>query len=88
MDEEGTEWVHLEESLGTHGYFKATFDGKINPQDSVGVSLYKRMWPRGIPGLGMELWRGGIWMAEGILTWIRMVVLCCETAVGLCTPRK
>jgi pre-rRNA-processing protein TSR1 len=32
--------------LGTHGYFKATFDGKINPQDSVGVSLYKRMWPR------------------------------------------
>merc|ERR1711977_180174 len=26
--------------------FKATFDGKINPQDSVGVSLYKRMWPR------------------------------------------
>merc|ERR1711939_545964 len=36
----------IKESLGTHGYFKATFDGKINPQDSVGVSLYKRMWPR------------------------------------------
>jgi pre-rRNA-processing protein TSR1 len=36
----------VKESLGTHGYFKATFDGKINPQDSVGVSLYKRMWPR------------------------------------------
>ncbi|RFU25399.1 hypothetical protein B7463_g10934, partial [Scytalidium lignicola] len=36
----------IKESLGTHGYFKATFDAKINPQDSVGVSLYKRMWPR------------------------------------------
>jgi pre-rRNA-processing protein TSR1 len=36
----------IKESLGTHGYFKATFDGKINPQDSVGVSLYKRMWPK------------------------------------------
>jgi len=36
----------IKESLGTHGYLKATFDGKINPQDSVGVSLYKRMWPR------------------------------------------
>lgn len=37
---------YIKESLGTHGYLKATFDGKINPQDSVGVSLYKRMWPR------------------------------------------
>lgn len=37
----------IKESLGTHGYFKATFDGKINPQDAVGVSLYKRVWPRG-----------------------------------------
>ncbi|OWP02406.1 hypothetical protein B2J93_3194 [Marssonina coronariae] len=36
----------IKESLGTHGYFKATFDSKINPQDSVSVSLYKRMWPR------------------------------------------
>ena len=36
----------IKESLGTHGYFKATFDAKINPQDAVGVSLYKRMWPR------------------------------------------
>lgn len=37
---------YIKEPLGTHGYFKANFDGKINPQDSVGVSLYKRMWPR------------------------------------------
>jgi len=36
----------IKESLGTHGYFKATFDGKINPMDAVAVSLYKRMWPR------------------------------------------
>ncbi|KAJ5955835.1 hypothetical protein PENPOL_c015G01989 [Penicillium polonicum] len=37
---------YFKESLGTHGYFKATFDAKINPQDSVGVSLYKRVFPR------------------------------------------
>jgi pre-rRNA-processing protein TSR1 len=36
----------VKEALGTHGYFKATFDGKINPQDSVGVSLYKRVFPK------------------------------------------
>ncbi|KAI0874837.1 hypothetical protein GGS24DRAFT_326389 [Hypoxylon argillaceum] len=37
---------YIKETLGTHGYFKANFDGVINPQDSVGVSLYKRMWPQ------------------------------------------
>ncbi|KAF3766499.1 DUF663-domain-containing protein [Cryphonectria parasitica EP155] len=37
---------YVKEPLGTHGYFKATFDGRINPQDSIGVSLYKRVWPR------------------------------------------
>ncbi|KAL1954450.1 hypothetical protein VTO42DRAFT_1174 [Malbranchea cinnamomea] len=37
---------YIKESLGTHGYFKATFDGKINPQDAVGISLYKRVFPR------------------------------------------
>ena len=37
---------YIKESLGTHGYFKATFDAKINPQDSIGVSLYKRVFPR------------------------------------------
>ncbi len=36
----------IKESLGTHGYFKATFDGKINPMDAIGVSLYKRVFPR------------------------------------------
>ncbi|CAO2651345.1 Nn.00g096420.m01.CDS01 [Neocucurbitaria sp. VM-36] len=43
----------IKESLGTHGYFKATFDGKINPMDGVAVSLYKRVWPR-----GASMWRG------------------------------
>ncbi|KAH9893712.1 AARP2CN domain-containing protein [Xylariomycetidae sp. FL2044] len=37
---------YIKEPLGTHGYFKANFDGRINPQDAVGVSLYKRVWPR------------------------------------------
>ncbi|CDK25810.1 unnamed protein product [Kuraishia capsulata CBS 1993] len=37
----------IRESLGTHGYFKATFDGKLNPQDTIGMALYKRIWPRG-----------------------------------------
>jgi pre-rRNA-processing protein TSR1 len=36
----------IKESLGTHGYFKATFDSKINPMDAVAVSMYKRVWPR------------------------------------------
>jgi len=36
----------IKEPLGTHGYFKATFDGRISPMDAVGVSLYKRVWPR------------------------------------------
>lgn len=30
----------MKESLGTHGYFKATFDGKINPQDAVAISEF------------------------------------------------
>lgn len=37
---------YIKEPLGTHGYFKATFDARINPQDSIGVSLYKRVFPR------------------------------------------
>ncbi|ODV83872.1 hypothetical protein CANARDRAFT_29602 [[Candida] arabinofermentans NRRL YB-2248] len=36
----------IKESLGTHGYFKAKFDGTLNAQDIVGMALYKRVWPR------------------------------------------
>lgn len=45
----------IRESLGTHGYFKAVFDGKTNPMDAIGVSLWKRCWPR-----SARAWRGSV----------------------------
>lgn len=45
----------IKEPLGTHGYFKATFDGKVNPLDAVAMSLYKRVWPR-----QAKMWRPGM----------------------------
>lgn len=41
----------IKESLGTHGYFKATFDGRLSAQDVIGMALYKRIWPQ-----GSQLW--------------------------------
>ncbi|OQU98221.1 AARP2CN NUC121 domain-containing protein [Cladophialophora immunda] len=46
----------IKEPLGTHGYFKATFDGRIGPLDAVGVALYKRVWPR----------PARVWESEGV----------------------
>lgn len=36
----------IKDSLGTHGYFKANFDGKISSQDVIAMALYKRVWPK------------------------------------------
>lgn len=35
----------IKESLGTHGYFKSTFDGRLTAQDVVAMALYRRVWP-------------------------------------------
>lgn len=37
---------YIKESLGTHGYFKATFNKKLSAQDYVYMALYKKLWPK------------------------------------------
>eukprot|EP00300_Choanocystis_sp_HF-7_P009803 c16644_g1_i2.p1 GENE.c16644_g1_i2~~c16644_g1_i2.p1 ORF type:complete len:439 (+),score=116.47 c16644_g1_i2:130-1446(+) len=40
---------NIRESLGTHGAFKAMFDGQVTSGDVVCMSLYKRAFPKYLP---------------------------------------
>ncbi|KAL4710553.1 hypothetical protein ACJJTC_008955 [Scirpophaga incertulas] len=37
---------HIKEPLGTHGHMKCVFDGQLKSQDTVLLSLYKRIFPK------------------------------------------
>ncbi|GMS84072.1 hypothetical protein PENTCL1PPCAC_6247, partial [Pristionchus entomophagus] len=37
---------HIKDTIGTHGHMKCRFDQQLNAQDSVMMSLYKRVFPK------------------------------------------
>jgi len=40
---------HIKEPMGVHGYMKCSFNKPIKNNDTICMSLYKRMYPKLVP---------------------------------------